>query len=187
MALPVTCASRPPGRGKPFSSPDHPRALRAQVSLSHLPLGTMQGQAGPLLGRVGASEGMGHPLCTAQQRSDPGPPHQPPASAPSAPCVVKVMGVPRIQGLGFGSHPSQMCDLRCPWARLQCLWSRQVRVPLGVFSGGLNEVISPGCSLGSGVCQGQCQHGVTPLGAHPSLGPSSQCSPSPHPPRRQPH
>lgn len=56
MALPVTAPPVPRGRGKPFSSPDHPRALRTHVSLSHPPLGTMQGQARPLLGKAGASE-----------------------------------------------------------------------------------------------------------------------------------
>ena len=49
--------------------------------------------------------------------------------------------------LGFGSHPSQMCGLRCFWTRLQCLWSCHVRVPLGVFLGGLSAM-SAGCNAG---------------------------------------
>lgn len=57
------------------------------------------------LGGVGASEGMGHPPCTAQQRSDPGLPPRPPVSATSVPCVVKVAGVARIQGPGVRIPP----------------------------------------------------------------------------------
>ena len=44
----------------------------------------------------GASERTGHPLCTAQQCSGPGPLPQPPASAQPPLCVVKVTGVARI-------------------------------------------------------------------------------------------